>query len=136
MKFSGVVKKQSGRGKSLGFPTANIDAPATIEDGLYIGLTNKKPSLIFIGANETFGETDRRAEIYLLDFAGDLYDQQIEVETLKKIREVIRFDSKEALVEQMKKDEKEARTYFKLQNVLPPLWEGGPDLSGQDEGGL
>ncbi len=116
MKFSGIVKKHLGRGKRLGFPTANIEAPQELEDGLYIGLANKKPALIFIGANETFEEKDRKAEIYLLDFDRDLYEQEIVVETIKKLRKVIKFDSEQALIKQMKEDELVARDFFKAYN--------------------
>ncbi|OGE83535.1 MAG: hypothetical protein A3B10_03435 [Candidatus Doudnabacteria bacterium RIFCSPLOWO2_01_FULL_44_21] len=116
MKFSGIVKKYSGRGKKLGFPTANIEAPKSLEDGLYVGWTDGKPSLIFVGVNETFNETDRRAEVYILDFDQDLYEKQIQVEILKKIREVRKFDSKGALIEQMKQDEEVAREFFKRYN--------------------
>jgi riboflavin kinase/FMN adenylyltransferase len=112
MKFKGIVKRYSGRGRQLGFPTANIQAPKDLSDGLYVGLANDKPSLIFIGANQTFGETDRRAEIYILDFNDDLYDKLIEIETLKKLRDVIKFETKEELITQMKKDEEDARLYF------------------------
>lgn len=132
MKFSGIVKKHLGRGKKLGFPTANIEASEGFEDGIYFGLAIKKPALIFIGASETFDEHERKAEIYILDFAGDLYDQKIEIEIIKKLRENKKFDSQEALIEQMKKDESEARAFFRLQNILPPLGEGGrrPDEGG------
>ena len=112
MKFSGIVKKHLGRGTILGFPTANIEPPKELADGLYVGWTDGQPSLIFIGVNETFGEIERWAEVYLLNFTGDLYGQEIQVETLKKLREVIKFDSAEELVGQMKKDEEAAREFF------------------------
>ena len=112
MKFSGIVKKYLGRGKELGFPTANLEAPKNLPDGLYLGWANELRALIFIGPNKTFGETKRRAEVYILDFDQDLYGQKLEVETIKKIRDVIKFDSKEALIEQMKIDEEVARGFF------------------------
>jgi riboflavin kinase/FMN adenylyltransferase len=116
MKFSGIVKRGSARGKELGFPTANLVAPDFVEDGIYVGLANKKPSLIFIGVAETFGETLRNAEIYVLDFDRDLYDKKIEIEVIKKLRESKKFDSKEELIEQMKDDEKVAREFFSNYN--------------------
>jgi FAD synthase len=117
MKFSGVVKKNLGRGTKLGFPTANIDVPENAEDGLYVGLANKKPALVFIGSSKTFDETDRKAEIYILDFIGDLYGQEIEVELLKKLRENKKFESEQALIDQMKQDEQVAREFFKDYNT-------------------
>lgn len=77
------------------------------------------PALVFIGAAETFGEKDRKAEIYILDFDEDIYGQEVEVEIIKKIRENQKFDSKEALVEQMKEDERLAREYFANTTELP-----------------
>jgi riboflavin kinase/FMN adenylyltransferase len=112
MNFSGVVKKNLGRGKKLGFPTANIDAPDDVGDGLYLGLANKSPALVFIGQAKTFDETDRKAEIYILDFEGDLYGQEIEVEIIKKLRENKKFQTERALIEQMWLDEQAARRYF------------------------
>jgi len=117
MKFSGIVKKNLGRGKKLGFPTANIEAPKDLVDGLYVGFVEGKPALIFVGANETFEEADRQAEVYLLDFMGDLYDKKIHVETIKKTREVIKFNSAEELIEQMKQDEQVAREFFANYNI-------------------
>ena len=117
MKFTGIVKKHIGRGKTLGFPTANIEPPAELEDGIYTAWTKiengpKLASLVFIGSNPTFNESFRRAEVYILDFEQDIYDKQIEVEALKKIREVERFDSPDALIAQMKQDQAMAKEFF------------------------
>ncbi len=121
MKFTGIVKKHLGRGKKLGFPTANIEAPKEIEDGLFLAFTEiaskKYPSILFVGASQTFDETDRRAESYVLDFSGDLYGQEIEIEIVKKLRDNKKFDSQKALIEQMKKDEKVAKEFFKDYNL-------------------
>lgn len=125
MKFSGVVKKNLGRGRKLGFPTANIDAPEDIEDGLYTGLVHihtvvydgkPRQSIVFIGAAETFGDKQRKAEIFILDFDENLYGLEISVEVLKKIRENKKFESQEALIEQMRHDEQVARNFFKSYN--------------------
>jgi riboflavin kinase/FMN adenylyltransferase len=120
MKFSGIVKKRNGRGKSLGFPTANIDAPDQIEDGLYLAWTvikpdmaQRYPSLAFVGSNKMFDETDRRAEIYILDFDSDIYDKEIEVEIIQKLRPIVKFHSTKTLIQQMQNDEREARRIFK-----------------------
>lgn len=118
MKFKGIVKKNLGRGAKLGFPTANIDVPKATNDGIYTAITYCNTvtyySIVFIGAAETFGESDRKAEVYLLDFDGDLYGQQIEVEVIKKIRDNQKFESEAELVDQMKKDEQVARELFGL----------------------
>jgi riboflavin kinase / FMN adenylyltransferase len=118
--LSGKVEHSLGRGKDLGYPTANIPPNENIEDGLYVGFASfddqKLPALIFIGPAITFDETDRKAEIYFLDFQGDLYGKEIKVEVLQRQRGNIKFDSSEKLVEQMKKDEEEAKKFFQNLN--------------------
>ncbi len=115
-KFSGIVLRNLGRGRELGFPTANVSISPDLPEGLFIGYTKfdnrSLPSLIFIGSNVTFGETDKKAEVYILDFNEDIYGENIEVEVMKKQRDGMMFDSAEALIEQMKKDELEARDFF------------------------
>ena len=112
-----MVSHKKGRGKGLGFPTANISVSDSAEDGIYVGWVlidgRKYASLVFIGAAITFGETDRQAEGYVLDFSEDLYGTTIGVELLRKIRDNQRFATPEALVEQMKEDEQVAREYFR-----------------------
>ena len=114
--FKGKVKSHLGRGKKLGFPTANIDIDKEIPEGIYIGFTHidsqKLPSLIFIGAPKTFEETDKKAESYILDFSEDIYGKLITLEVLKKIRDNKKFVNEKELIEQMKEDEKQAREYF------------------------
>ena len=130
MKISVIVKKNFGRGKSLGFPTANFDLTEDVESGLYLGWVEIYPSthppfggfrsgqklagLIFVGANETFGETEKKVEVYILDFEEDLYGCEISVEIIKKTRDVIKFNSPDDLIAQMEKDEEEARRFFNL----------------------
>lgn len=121
MKFKGIVKKFTGRGRELGFPTANIEIKdLALKDGLYLGrvwITDAEfNALVFIGANKTFAETDRRAEIYILDFDQYIYAQELAVETIKKIRDVQKFESADELIAQMKKDEKVARKFFAKYN--------------------
>ncbi len=112
MKFSGIVKKNLGRGRQLGFPTANIEAPADLEDGIYVGLANNQNCLVFVGKPLTFDDPVRRAEIYFLGGEVDVYDQKLEVETLQKIRDNKRFASEQELVEQMRQDERVAKDFF------------------------
>jgi len=109
------------RGKSLGFPTANVHLEIIIPEGIYISKTmwdNKKyRSVTFIGRAETFGETYYQAETYLLEFDHDLYGKTIKIELLSKIRESHKFDSWETLVSQMKDDVNKTREYF-IKNPL------------------
>ncbi len=115
-KFWGKVRKHNQRGRSLGFPTANVNLSKTIPEGIYISkikITGKLyPSLTFIGKAETFGEIKVQAETYILDFNRNIYGQWITVNLLKKIRDNEKFNSAKGLIIQMKKDEAIARRYF------------------------
>ncbi|MEI6532924.1 MAG: riboflavin kinase [Candidatus Roizmanbacteria bacterium] len=114
--FFGTVVRNIGRGKQLGFPTANVDAQSSNTDGLYIAEITidsvTYPSLLFIGKAVTFGEEKRAHEVYILDFNKDIYNQQVSVHVIKKIRENKKFANAEELITQMKMDERFARTFF------------------------
>lgn len=116
-KFWGKVRTHNKRGKTLGFPTANVNLTKNIPEGIYISKTKLKglwySSLTFIGKAKTFNEKRFHAETYILDFNKDIYGKWISVNILKKIRENKKFNSAEELISQMKKDEEIARKYFK-----------------------
>lgn len=116
--YKGVVKKNKGLGKKLGYPTANLEVGKHAEEGIFVGRVKientKLPSVIFIGAPQTFGEKEKRLEAHILDFKGDLYGKEIEVEIVKKLRDNIKFNSAQELIEQIKKDELAAREHFDL----------------------
>lgn len=115
----GKVTPYSGNGRKLGYPTANIACLTDSPEGVFVGYTNlegkKRPSVIFIGAPETFNETNKRAESYILDFPDrDLYGLEIKLTIVKKLRDNRKFGSKEELIVQMQADEELARRYFTL----------------------
>ncbi len=108
----GIVVHGDGRGRELGFPTANLDVPAGLlipPDGVYVGRTRERLAAISIGTNPQFDGVERRVEAHLLDFDDDLYDQRLVVEIWGWIRGQMRFDSVEALVEQIGADVAQAR---------------------------
>ena len=121
--ISGKVTRNTGRGRTLGFPTANLDSKigTETEDGIYVGFCaivpqrGRKAALVFIGVPETFGETERQIEVHILDFDEDLYGKNLTVKLIKKIRDNQRFDSEEALIAQMRRDEGAARAFFDKQ---------------------
>jgi len=117
-KFWGKVKKHNQRGKKLGFPTTNVNLYKNIPEGIYVSRIKLNGqqfnSITFIGAAKTFGETKLSTETYILDFDKNLYGKWISVKLLKKLRENKKFSSADELINQMKKDEKAARKYFKL----------------------
>jgi riboflavin kinase/FMN adenylyltransferase len=97
----GTVVHGDGRGRALGFPTANLDVPAGLlvpPDGVYAGWTRGRLAAVSIGTNPHFDGVERRVEAHLLDFDGDLYDQRLLVEIWSGVREQRRFDSLEELV--------------------------------------
>ena len=118
MKILGKVKRNSGRGRTLGFPTANLDAQTGggVDDGIYAGFAEfddkRLASLVFVGAAETFGESEKQVEAYILDFKGDLYGKELRLEFIKKIRDNQKFETQQELVRQMKEDERVAREFF------------------------
>jgi riboflavin kinase/FMN adenylyltransferase len=115
----GVVERGDGRGRELGFPTANVAVPADIllpADGIYAGWY-ERPSgtvhatAISLGRRPTF-YADAEAsllEAHLLDFDDDLYGERARVRFVRRLRGEERFDSVEALVDQMGRDVAAAR---------------------------
>ncbi len=116
--FWGKVGEENKRGRTLRFPTANINLSKKIPEGIYVSITKIAgkiyKSITFIGTVKTFGESKFHAETYILDFKKDIYDQWISVKLLKKLRENIKFQSSEKLIAQMKKDEQDTRDYFRI----------------------
>ncbi len=97
----GTVVHGDGRGRALGFPTANLDMPAGLlmpPDGVYAGWTRDRLAAVSIGTNPQFDGVERRVEAHLLDFDDDLYDQRLVVEVWSWVREQRRFDSVDDLV--------------------------------------
>ena len=114
--FSGIVQKHLRRGTELGYPTANIEVKPETPEGIFVGFIQmdevQYPSLIFIGKALTFDEYDKKAEIFILDFTADIYGKNLSVEVYKKLRDNQKFNTSEALVQQIKKDELQARDFF------------------------
>jgi riboflavin kinase/FMN adenylyltransferase len=97
----GVVVRGDGRGRELGFPTANLDVPGGLlvpPDGVYAGWARDRRAAVSIGTNPHFGGVERRVEAHLLDFDGDLYGERLVVELWTPIREQRSFGSLEELV--------------------------------------
>ena len=115
---SGVVVRGDGRGKDLGFPTANVpvdDRFAVPPDGVYAGHIvvdgQRHDAAISVGTNPTFGGVGRRVESYVIEPSPDLdlYNREIRIEFVQRIRPMETFDTVAALVAQMHEDVAEAR---------------------------
>jgi riboflavin kinase / FMN adenylyltransferase len=111
--LSGSVVRGVGRGRTLGFPTANITPlhPDKIVpgDGVYavtvsFGNGTKKAGMLNIGTNPTFAGIHRTIEANIFDFAEDIYEAVITVEFHDKIRDETAFETRESLVQQLGRD--------------------------------
>jgi riboflavin kinase/FMN adenylyltransferase len=105
---AGTVVAGDRRGRELGFPTANIrldpdsEVPAF---GVYAARVDRRAAAVSIGVRPTFGDgLEPLLEAHLLDYSGDLYGRELSVQLLAYLRPERRFDSVEALVEQMNAD--------------------------------
>ena len=114
----GPVIRGDGRGRKIGVPTANIDYPhekVVPAMGIYAGwahLANKRHmAAISIGINPTFTPDKQipSVEAYILDFDEDIYGEQLKIEFIARLRDELKFDSVEALVEQIWRDVEETR---------------------------
>ncbi len=114
----GEVVTGDRRGRELGFPTANLVPDQSLIQpghGIYAARTSfdgtTRCAAVNVGVRPTF-KTDLvvLVEAYLLDWTGDLYGHELTVEFLTRLRGERRFDSAEALIEQMHRDVEDART--------------------------
>lgn len=124
--YLGKVVAGAGRGRGLGFPTANLELDHRLilpKEGVYLTwciLNGEKglPAVTSIGKNPTFSGSTQTIEAFILDFSGDLYGEQVEIQFLTRLRDVIRYDSAEQLQQQISLDVAEARDMlagFRLQ---------------------
>jgi len=112
----GEVVVGDKRGRTIGFPTANVlpDADAVIPArGVYAGFVrvgeDEYAACTNIGVAPTFGRAERRIEAYLLDFEGDIYGRVVDVSFVERIRAERRFSGIDELKEQIQRDVEEAR---------------------------
>ena len=110
LRFTAHAVPGEGRGKSLGTPTVNLDkTDLDLTHGIYtakVSIDNRTyAALLHFGFKETFNDK-LSLELFLHNFAGELYNREVTVEVLEKIRDVIKFPSREALISQMEEDKK------------------------------
>lgn len=127
----GQVVKGAGRGKRLGFPTANISVDDLVIPplGVYavkVFVNGKAfPGMANIGRRPSFGTRNRiTIEAHLFNFSGNLYRRQIIVEFVKKIREEKLFPSESELIVQLRKDQ------IKVRNILESFHKAGTISAG------
>ena len=112
----GVVVKGVGRGKSLGFPTANLEPPDGIAvpgDGIYAtwALIDQRAYMAAtsIGSRPTFNERNRTIEAFILDFDGDLYGREVRLEFIRRLRDEVKYEAVEDLQAQVDIDVDQTR---------------------------
>lgn len=108
----GIVVRGDGRGRTLGFPTANIHVDASEKlipkAGVYavraILRTGTYAGALHLGPRPTFPGATPSVEVHLLDFEGDVYGERIRVDFMSRIRDVRSFDTVDALLGQLNED--------------------------------
>lgn len=113
------VIKGKGRGRHMEYPTANLAPPEDIlvpANGVYavkVVINNHTYNgMMSIGTNPTFPPKNFSLEVHVFDFDGNLVGEELEVRFIKKLRLEIRFDSREDLMEQLRRDEEIARKFL------------------------
>jgi len=122
----GRVVAGAGRGRTIGVPTINLAPPDPRKllppDGVYAVRVRvggeeggtRYGGMMNQGPRPTFGEAGRALEVHLFDFAGALYGETVEVEWVRRLRDVQAFPSREALVAQLERDRQAAQASLNL----------------------
>jgi len=114
---SGRVGHGNERGRSLGFRTLNVRVPSTRKllppNGVYAVLVRSARGefggMMNLGPRPTFGDLEQSLEVHLFDASGNWYDSCVRVEFVQHLRDTVKFDSPDALVAQLRADERAAR---------------------------
>ncbi len=112
--YMGTVTKGHQRGRTLGFPTANMQLKSELvlpSDGVYftwcyLADGQSYPAMTSVSNNPTFAGSNKTVETYILGFNGDLYDKTIELQFLERIRNIHQYASYEELIQQLEEDRK------------------------------
>lgn len=121
--LTGTVAHGEGRGRHLGFPTANLTGVSTLlpATGVYATHIAHDRQLhhaaTHVGKNLTFGATEVTIESFLLDFSGDLYGAQLDIDFIERIRDIVAFDSPASLTNQVRADIEAVRAVFCLKDT-------------------
>ena len=122
-RVEGVVVRGEGRGRGLGYPTANVAPPmysAIPADGVYaawftVQSGERRMAAVSIGTNPTFSGRTRTVEAFVLDTDADLYGQHVAVDFVARLRGQKKFASVDDLIAAMGKDTEKARAILAAQ---------------------
>ncbi len=117
--IKGIVIKGEGRGALLGFPTANIELYEKMkilpQNGVYAVKVEYRGKMyrgvLNIGKRPTFGNNDTTVEVHILDLNENLYGEILKIFFVARIRDEVKFDTNEKLMEQLKNDIKNQKKY-------------------------
>ena len=120
--LTGTVTKGAGRGRTIGVPTLNLAPPSPRKllppDGVYACAVSwnghTHGAMANLGPRPTFGEHARTLEAHLFGFSGDLYGRPVTVEFVRRLRDVMKFDSVDALTSQLQRDREAAQAALRL----------------------
>jgi len=127
--LEGEVRPGAGRGRELGFATANVplSGPPALADGVYAGRLLLRgafrDAMLNLGCAPTFGPAERRLEVHVPGWNTPLYGERVTAFFLRRLRDEQRFDSTEALVAQLHRDRRAAEAAWEAAGDLPwPEW--------------
>ena len=116
----GTVIRARGRGKTIGYPTINLETDYALipKNGVYVTEAeidgHRWGAVTNIGYNPTFEQGQVRSiETFILDFKGDLYDKKVRLHFLERIRDEMKFESADELVDRIAKDVETGRACFR-----------------------
>lgn len=123
--ITGTVIKGKGLGRTINFPTANINITAVYKlipcNGVYVVKSKIENKTIFgmmnIGTNPTVNGKTRSIEVHFFNFNEDIYNSELKIEFLKRLRSEQKFENLEALKIQLKKDMENASSFINTLNV-------------------
>lgn len=118
--IKGTIENGDGRGRKLGFPTANLGGISTLIPGSGIYATvahidgKSWKAITNIGSNPTFGGKKQTVETFLLDATGDFYGKKMQLDFIERLRDERKFPSADALAAQISKDAARARQVLEM----------------------
>ena len=119
MRIHGTIVHGKHIGRTLGFPTANIQPDAPVPDvrGVYAAWIdldgNRLGCMVNFGRHPTLPEGEKTIEAHIFDFSGDLYGREVTLETVQLLRGEVKFPSADALKAQLEQDACAAREILK-----------------------